>query len=440
MSIIAYLPAVICLAVIYLRSVEKAFLGVYLPFLLIFSQSFCADIQGLPNLSFAQAAILPLAIYYITTSIHKWTFSLLDAIILVFIMWNTLAEFCVSDYKQAQNVFIMGSISTLFPYILAKGLIVPRNLSIKFAKRFAFLIFLNLLVMLHSIVFNFSIHDRLWRHFFPEGMHSLWFDKRFGFPRLPASFNHPILAGVAITTGYRISRWLEWSKKWGTRFKTFHPINVAKSKIIRWGLFIALILTFSRGPWVAACVGAFVAGAARSKKIHSSLICRLAVLCITFLMGWTVLEWYVHNIARAELFDTILYRWHLWDMYKESILQKPIFGWGVVEWPIGGMQRSVDNYFLYLTVSHGFPAAIIMITIMAFCTIKLFIRTLKEPAQRLLTSNLSLTLLAIQITFITVLGTVWMDSQLMQIFFLLLGWTEGHLLSKPKTSIFAETQ
>ena len=425
---IAYLPALIAFIFIELYSIEKAFLSIYLPILLLFSQNFTAEVQGLPDIAFSQAAILPIGIAFMVKRLRFWKFSITDFLVFGFVSWCAIAVYNVSGYKDAQNMFFFYSVNIFFPYFLAKGLIEPKNLRVRFAKRFAFLLFVNLLIMAHSVVFGFSIHDRLWRHIFPNGMHALWFNYRYGIPRLPASFGHPILAGLVMAIGFRVSRWLQWSKHWERRFRRWHPLGMSKGRIISLGLLFALFLSLSRGPWLAAACGAFFCAAARKKSPSHSLVVRLTLVGVLILAGWSFLQWYVHNVSQG--FDTIEYRWKLWRLYREHVFAKPWFGWGVVDWPVIGMQRSVDNYYLYLTVSFGIPASILMMSIMGWITSRTFIRCLMGRVIKPLGSKLAFTLFSIHAIVIVCVGTVWMDSQLLQIYFLVVGWSEGYLLSK----------
>jgi len=431
MYVVAYLPLIIALIVIELWSVEKAFLGIYLPCLLIFSQSFYAKIEGLPDISFAEAAILPIGLIFLLRKMRTWRYSLMDVLVLAFVLWNAIAEYHAAGYKQAQNVFFMSVMSVLFPYVLAKGLIERRGLRIKFAKRLAFLLFLNLIDVFHSVVFDWSIHDRMWRHVFPGESHAMWFYHRFGLPRLPVSFNHPILAGVAMAVGYRINRWLQWSKQWEPRFKVWHPINMSKANIINWVLLVTLIFSFARGPWGAFLLSSFLCGAALSRKPRLSLIVRIIGIALMVLFGWILVEWYVSLPATTEFRETIRFRWELVSHYRGFISEKPIFGWGITNWPIKyGHLRSVDNYFVYLIVLRGFVGFGIMVAIMGSMMLRLFLRCMKGRLIKPLGSKLAFTFLSIYVVFVVSFMTVWMDMQIAHIFFLITGWAESYLMSK----------
>lgn len=431
MAFLCYLPFFISLYVIVFYSLETAFLSVYLPCLLFFPQVFDTDVRGFVNVTLSEAAIIPIFVAYLIHKGPRLSFSVTGFLVVAFIAWGVISDYVTCGFSQARYTFIHDGLSALCPFVVARGVIESRNLRVKFLKRVVFLLFLTWIDMLHSLFLGWSLYARIGRYLLLGVEPGVWFMRRFGLPRLPYAFGHPILAGLMIGIGYHLHRWLTWNKLWEKRFKNWHPVEIAKATIIRWELLLALFLTASRGPWIGTLVGAIVGGATLSKTPRASFLIRVVLCFVGMYVGWFVLNALTEIYGNDVWMQAVVYRKNLYAWYAPAIEQKPIFGWGAIEWPVGGVQSSVDNYFLYLTVLRGWPGSILMGLLLLVTSGKLFLRALVEPAtadpQKY---GVTITMFAVCVTVIVTVGTVWMDPQAFSFFMIFTGWCQGYLKKK----------
>jgi hypothetical protein len=411
--------------IIYRRGIVDAFLYSYLPCLILISPAYSLVIQGLPDLTFSNMAFLPVFVGALLLYGHRYRPIILDFFVLAFFGWEIIAENHVAGYWSALSVAIGALREFLGPYFVARLLIGTKQLSVeRFIKVFVFLGFLNILTELHSVIFGFSLQDRLFRHIFVGTHHGLWFMHRFGLPRLQASFNHSITAGLFFAIIYRLHRWLQWNGMWEPRFRSQWMRWAPKAPLISVCLLFMLVMSISRGPWLAALVGAFIAGTSLKIRPRVHLLVRCIALGIALYVGYGLLEWYVMEYRGGGMQGSARYRWDLYQRVQEHIDEKPIYGWGVREWPIdkGTAQSSIDNAYLFYALKRGYVGLGLFLLILGWQTLTSFVRVCsqKHPKNgKKKSPSLEITLFSVHVTLIVALGTVWIDQHLLQIYIVL---------------------
>jgi len=160
-----------------------------------------------------------------------------------------------------------------------------------------------------------------------------------------------------------------------------------------------------------------------------SLMVRILIFSAAIPLIWLFFQWYV-TLPLSELQGSVSYRWKLYSEYAAFIAQKPILGWGIVNWPIQCTLHSVDNHYLFLTIARGWVGSAIFVSILGAMTLRLLLKAFRCRKSKVRGGSLAYTFLSIYIVYIVSLMTVWLSPRNSQIFFLITGWVEAFLLSK----------
>src|SRR5262245_53940114 len=123
MQFVIVIPSLIVFCVAFLKSPTKAFLYAFLPILLLLPEYYQLELAGLPDPTFSEAAILPVAAAYLLKDRTKWIFSVTDLLVFGFAFSIVYTQFLNYDYKEAQNLGFEMLCAVVLPYVLAKGLI-----------------------------------------------------------------------------------------------------------------------------------------------------------------------------------------------------------------------------------------------------------------------------------------------------------------------------
>src|ERR1700760_3371823 len=112
------------------KTLEQAFLAVYLPVLMLIPDYFRLPIDGFPDPSFSQSAIFPLTIALGWRAFVKreWKYSPLDLALWAFVVWELVSDLYNIGYKDAQNMFFDTVSLAVIPYMAGKVLIEPKGL------------------------------------------------------------------------------------------------------------------------------------------------------------------------------------------------------------------------------------------------------------------------------------------------------------------------
>jgi hypothetical protein len=88
---------------------------------------------------------------------------------------------------------------------------------------------------------------------------------------------------------------------------------------------------------------------------------------------------------------------------------------------------SIDNYYLLLSLMHGFIASGLLLCMLLVMPFRLLRNGLRYAPLRPLGSSLSFTLLGIYVGILFSLATVYIGGNVLPVFYLLVGFTEGYL-------------
>jgi len=432
----------------FFRSTKKAYLAVFIPCLLLLPQGFKMAIRGFPELSFSEAAILPVGLSFLLLHAVRWRFSWMDILVIGLAVWFGVTKGVHEGYWVGQQSFFYAILHLLFPYMLAKGLIQRYDLNESFAKRFAICCFITALLYSWQLLMKENLYRRVLDSFFtPQWGGWLTFSwesaykSRWGFlPRIRGPYTHAIHAGLVMFIAYRLARWVHWKDVWKPRFKTLHPGLITKGGWILLVLALGCLLSSSRGPWIGALVAGVVCSIGLSRSRMWGLMSRALVLGVGAIVIYAVyIAPYQHlqttgwGGIEEEGRTTANYRLQLFRRSLVAINQRKLYGWGD-EVPGGsGEVKSTDNVFVWFGVTKGLPALGLFVAILLSIIIRLFWKAMNGPFHKPRGSDLSFTLFGLFVGITVTVWTVWMDAQTLTIFFTLLGWAEGFLISPAKS-------
>ncbi len=429
-----FLPAFALIAAAWIalrRSAAKAFLDVYLPSVFLLPMYFRWVIPVVPDPTFEQAGIVPVAVVFFLRQGRKWRFSFMDLLICGLAGCIGYSEFLNAGYKEAQNLMFDMVASVVLPYALAKGLVEPNGMRVVFARRLVMLMFIVSVISLWEFRMGVSAWKQMNRFFPGQGLE--WYTTfRYGFARIAGPYGHAIIAGLVLVTGLRIQRWLEWSGRWEPKFEKLPWLPVSKARIITLGLIGGCIMTMCRGPWLGGLLGALITAVGRSRNRRRALILIAAALLLVGAPSVIAFKHYVsvgRAHARTESQETAAYRKELIDKYVSIALKKSVWGYGRNTWPKLHSAPSIDNYYLLLTLMHGLVAVSILVTILLIMPFRLVRFEMKNPVAIPLGSSLGFTLAGIYIAYAITIATVYMGLQSIPLFAIITGWSEGYLLS-----------
>ncbi len=442
MEIVALIPGVIAAWVAFRASAQRALLDVYLPVLALLPEYYRWIAPGLPDPTFSMAAILPIGVAWALRRPREWRFSLTDGLVFGYAFCVAFSELLNEGYENAQNLVFEVLCYVLLPYGLAKAVIEPGGLRIAFARRLVWLLFLVSVVS----VYEFRMAATPWRIVFDPlfpGFADGWVTTfRWGFARVAGPYGHAILAGVILVIGFRLQRWLEGVGAWEPRFRRGHLFGrVSKAQVITLGLLGGVLMTMVRGPWIGAALAAFVSsiGNRRDKWRAVGLTAAAAVLIgiPVALQAWAYVSVGRINAVSVSQ-ESAAYRKELIDKYVDIALARSVWGWGRNSWPRVESMPSIDNHFLLLALMHGVLALGFLLAIFGWMMMRLFLAGMREPPAAVAGASFPFAMLGIFVAVFFSIATVYMGQQVVPLFFLITGWSEGALLRGMASDAVAE--
>lgn len=415
----------------FTRSAVWAFLNVYIPVLFLFPDYYRWIVPAFPDPTFAEAALMPVAAVYIVKEIRHWRYSLTDVLVLALAFSMAYSEYRNAGYSDAQNLVfdMLGTI--VLPYLLAKGIIEPNGLGRVFAKRVVMLLAAVSVIGLYEFRFGATPWQRVLHGFFP-GQGEGWVTTfRWGFARVAGPYGHAILAGTIMVAGYRLARWLEWSGVWEPRFKAFPGWPLSKARTLSLILFAGVFMSMARGPWIAAICGAVFTTIGRAKDPRRAMYAALGAVVLVGIPAALYLYSYAsvgRAAARTQSQETAAYRKELIDKYVAIAARHSMWGYGRNGWPRVDGMPSIDNYYLLLALMHGVIALTLLIAILLWMPVRLVMHAVARQPGVARGSSLEFTLAGIYAVLAISIATVFMGTQVVPLFAILTGWSEGLLM------------
>jgi len=425
MNLITAIPGFIALLVCIRRGPERALIDVYLPTLLLLPDSYHWMITG--HLSFNQTAIIPIGGFLIVRSWRNWQWSFLDLLVASYVAMSVTSEFVNIDFYSARNVALQSICNSILPYVVAKGILPREDLYASIAKRIVVCLAIVAIVSVYEFRMGRNPFDMILAPLFPGQYSAVWV-ARYGFLRPAGPYGHAILAGLMFAVGYRLTRWLEWGGHWSG---TLSILPLSKVRFCQFCLIAGSVMTLSRGPWLAAGIAALVVGLGRARNRRRAIVMTALVIVVVGIPLFQMTRsyiWVERDQATSEMEETAAYRHELIEKYIAIVEERPVWGWGRNNFPTVDGMRSVDNHFLLLALTYG-EFVLALFVVMILWEMARLTRFCASHHGAFFPGSIALTFLGIYFVIVVSIGTVWLGLQTVQLFFLILGWSEGLILT-----------
>lgn len=430
MTILATLPGLVAVWWLCRHSYQKAYLDVYL-FALFLLPGWCRYIvPGLPDPTFHEAALIPISAVFLLKGARKWKFSPMDVLVILFAGQVGYSEYINAGFSEAQNLMFDMLAAGVLPYVAAKGIIEPNGLRIAFAKRIVWLLAILTILFAYEWRFAYNPFRLVFDRFFPDQGSGWVTTFRYGLARTAGPYGHAILAGIVLMVGFRLQRWLENSGSWEQRFRRLRQIPVTKARVLTVAMLLGIAMTMVRGPQIGAviaCVVSMIGCGANPRR--RALAIAAAVVAGGIPAGIASYSYAAvgRSAAQTASQESAAYRKELIDKYVTVALEHTGMGWGRNGWPKVPGMPSIDNYYLLLSLMHGFTATAILLLILAALIARLLRNGFRYAPLKPKGSSLSFSLAGIFAGFAFSVLTVYMGDNVIPIFFTLVGYAEGYL-------------
>lgn len=433
LSYIALISGALVFYVAQNRSLQQAFLIVYIPSLILFPDYYRAITPGLPDPTLNQSASVALFLLFVARGLPGYRFSLTDLLVFVYAFSVSYSEYQASGYSDAQNLMFFQLTSVLFPYLLAKSLIEPNGMRIEFART---IVVCGCVVMVFNLwenKFAMNLWRRLFDPFFPGQAEGWVTTFRFGLARAAGPYGHALLAGIIMIVVYRLQRWLHWSNAWPLRWPKFPGLPLSPSWIMTLASGLALFSTLAKGSWLAAFVAAGIPIIGRSKQralamtILVSLLAFVGIPAVVAFLQWASVG---RMNATSDNQETAAYRYELVVEYLGIANEQMWFGWGLTKWPKVVGMPSIDNFFLLLYLMHGIIAFGVFVSLLVSMVGRLTFYGMRQPPSEPPGSCLAFTLASIFLAYLIAIATVYLGLQTVPLLFMLAGWAESYMMLK----------
>lgn len=429
--LIVTIPSIVALILLVYWTPARVVQWVYLPSLVFVPMYFNAMFGGI-FVRPVTLMLLPLAIAGLLARWSRLRLSLLDFAIVLFLF----STFYADAHHRPVKIAIYATISTLFdcvlPYVLGRTLIEQSGMRTKFVQTIVLL--LSALAILSLFEFRLSINPfellvqkitHTWNFGWREQM-------RWGFGRVAGPYATAICAGMMFTTGLILQLWLLGQRRWNiasARMSLAHARPLLITGILLFGLFE----TQSRGPWIGCILGLFITaiGFARDRKRAAYISLTLFAACLS--VAAVALDNYTDTRTDAHVDNedrqNAVYRRELWDTYKPLIDEGGFWGWGSPfptvngEWAWSPRQPSIDNEYIRLMMAQGYFGAgvFVLCVLLGLGRLLLLANTFSKRGDVLFVYCMIGAILAVSLT----ITTVYLAQPMVQVFFLLLGWSQS---------------
>jgi O-antigen ligase len=263
-----------------------------------------------------------------------------------------------------------------------------------------------------------------------------WFTQiRYGFGRVSGPFGHAIFMGTIVAIAIMLHRYIAHFGLWERQFRWLRHLPMRKQSILLFGLIVGILMTISRGPWLSAVIGVLIGSIGLAHNWRREFV----KVAVTLIVGGGLVylggQAYFADAklsATKEQVASAEYRTKLVDEYAQIAQERKLTGWGSVSWPQVQGMASIDNWYLLLTIMHGFTGLGAFVLMLILPIVQLFWSGMQNDQlavdQRALIFTLVGIILAIGVSVIT----VYLGGQLYPLLFLFIGWSDACVIYQPK--------
>ena len=426
MQFLFLLPCFFSLYFIVRGQADKAFLNVYLPCLILLPTFYNVRLPHLPPISPASSALIPIGLSLLFLPKIKWQFRRLDLWVVLFMVSIGLSE-TLREYnpKDGMVLWMQDFIEMFLAYIVGRQIIEP-NLRIDTIKRIIFLVLCQAPIALYEWRFGQNPYMKYGPIFF--GLYNIgWIVQlRGGTARISTSFAHPILAGMLIVVFIALNYYLYQIYKLDKRRLGPRMSWLQQRKIPLLWLPVMLYMTGSRMPMACGVMCFLLLQIPSFKTLKKGAIVILLAICIGGGIVYSAFEAYT-NVKEGQETDeaksSAIYRQQLLVNYAPILEEGGWLGWGVESFPRVPGQSSIDNDYLILELAQGKfgKYSFLLLAFESVFTLAMYARRFQSRESMYLVFSLMGALIGIFVA----LGTVALFEQVIQVLFLLLGWSQS---------------
>lgn len=404
------------------RSIEAAALDLYLPIFLLGGTFIGFRLPHLPAISFAYAAVIPIAGVLLIRHRREWKFTRTDLWLALFMGGAALTEILNSDTSTAGFILFDGIFQGVMPYMVGKMLLERDGIRERFVRRWVHISVFVAIVSIWEFRMGTNLFNRLEGMIF--GSYSTFAAVRGGFVRAAGSFGGPIQAGCMFGAAMIMSLWLGVLDKSRGNERTYSGIR--RSTLITMGAALGVLVANSRGPEVGLVLAFLIARVGKAKNFRLSLILTLCLIVVGGGIGYVkAMQYTSGSIWDAKNHDqeNAIYRRVLLDEYKPYIKEGGLFGYGVVARPVVPGMFSIDNAFLNIQLIQGSLGLWTFVLMGAEGILAAF-----RAARRATERNdvcFAMCMCGALAGLLLTLTTVYLSAPMYSLFFLLVGWSQS---------------
>lgn len=423
MSLIVFIPGIICMAAILRAGTRRAFLSVYLPVLLLVPATFNVRLPHLPPLSFEDTTLLSLGMGMVLMDLSHWRFSRTDCWVALFIATSAYAERIPYGTNGAFLVLITTILTCGVPYMAGKLLVERPRMRVETVGRIAVLMAVASVLAIPQFFLKWNPYNRFWSRFFP----GQWINTatREGFGRVGGPYNGGETAGMVLLMGLLLALWLQHRKTKSLGAIGYLDHLLKHTRIIIFTLIATLFMTQSRGPWIGAIIAVGIASIGRAKKTLRQAVLVCSVGIVVGIPTYLITKDYVNanpGQAVSEEQQSAQYRSQMIDDYLPIAERGGAFGWGN-SFPHVGGRDSLDNEYLLVWLLQGYVGLTALILVVVDGIASLVRAGIK--ARSIQERYFAFSLLGALLGMAFCVYTVWLSDQPYQMFFLIIGWSQA---------------
>jgi hypothetical protein len=404
---------------------DLALLNVYLPSLFLLPSYYSVRLPHMPPQSPAEWALFPLGIALLVARGRWPALRRIDVWIVLFMVSSCASEL-LRENSPKDGLALFGNtfLQMFFAYIVGRCLIEP-DLRVRIIKRMVLLT----LCLTPAVLWEYRMGQNPWMAASARFFHfqfGSFVQIRDGHARVQACFGHAILAGVMFFIVFLLDASLGDLYKrdkfrLGPLFSTLERYHIPAAVLL-----LFLLLTRSRGPMIGAAVALSILQIPKFRNIRmgAALVALLLVIAGVFATSYF---WRYTSGADlpngSEEQSSAAYRRELLVTYKPILETGGWLGWGSLSFPKAPGQPSIDNYYLLVQLSQGKVGLYLFLLIVA--------ESIYGAARSAFTFRaresryFAFVCIGALAGLFFSLYTVYLGDQVVQMCFLLIGWSQS---------------
>lgn len=417
MTAAVFLPALLGIVGVLLKGWRFTFVFVALPILLLLPNYYVWKLAGIPSFSFHNylLAILFMAMM-LSRDRETARIGPNEILLILFVIWTIWSEWETRVFVEARNLLAVQLMGLVAPWMIGRCL----------AHRDGLLVgSLAMMTLLGSFIGWVSPYEYrmgsnpfdFWRSYWPGEVPWEGALYRAGGRRVAGPFAHPICQGFFFSMSIALLGW----------FASEVKIRGLRRRVVFTGHWVGLLLSISRGPILGTLMTLGITAMAWSRYRAILVIFAGVFGVVGGAFAYIEFEAYTNidrGQARTVEQETAAYRRELLDNYLEVVDESPWFGYGRYQIPIVHGQKSVDNQYLFVALTHGLPAAWLFLLLMVVPAGMLAFQLIRLPHDHRL-GRLGWALVALLVGAVVTQVTVFSGTQTVQVLAIFQGMSSG---------------